>query len=350
MNKLQEFVAREGYLPLSWAGATTKMDYLNWGDALSPVMVALMSGLPIRRVPTRSKSTRMGAVGTIGHGFDLGSIFFWGTGSSEWANPSAPAAERTLYAPSPGTDVTVCATRGPISARILGGTDVPYGDPVWLLPRFYRPRVEKTHELGIILHLSELDGRALDAGPSAAVQRAHIPETWRGSVKTINTLTTISPEGLRKKTDEILACKRIVSTSLHGMVIAETYGIPCLYFAPRGSGGGGGGVESLDADFLDLRIRDLYQGIGRKRLPLYVQPRDQATAFEAVMGAVDTLWEPCAIDEERLMDAFPLDTQPLSFADGSSMWEHPAITGIVHQHDVAALRKADALLNKAPAT
>ena len=343
MNALQDFVEAEGYIPLAWAGATMEMNYLNWGDALSPVMVALMSGLPIRRVPTRSKSLRLGAVGTVGHGFDLGQIFFWGTGTSEWRNPSAPLAEREPYAVTPGTEITVCATRGPYSAKILGGHNVPYGDPVWLLPRFHNPQVEKKYELGIILHLSELESRELDAGPADWVKRAHIPAELADKVTIINTLTAIDPDGLRAKTDEILACKRIVSTSLHGMVVAETYGIPCLYFAVRGIKPETRGLSSepLDDPFLDARIRDLYQGIGRTLLPMYIQPRGEASDFQAVMDAVDQAWEPCDIDQDALIAAFPLDTQPLAFAPGESMWQHPAITSIQFQHDVAAVRRDD---------
>lgn len=348
MNALQEVVAAEGAIPLAWAGATMEMSYLNWGDAMSPVMVALMSGLPIRRVPTRSKSTRMGAVGTVGHGFDLGKIFFWGTGSSEWKNPSAPVEERVPFQPTPGTEIFVHATRGPESSRILGGAPgIAFGDPVWLLPRFYRPAVEKKYELGIILHLSELDGRALDAGPTEAILRAQIPPEWRDKICTINTLTTIDTKGLQDKTDEILACKRIVSTSLHGMVVAESYDIPCLYFATRGSEPNARGlrIESLDHDFLDLRIRDLYKGIGRQELAMYVQPRNQATDFAALFDAIDANWQPCGIDEERLIEAFPLGTTPIEVAPDGAMWTHPAITGIQFQHDVAQVRRDDAARN-----
>lgn len=351
MNELQQVVDQEGAIPLSWAGATTDMDYLNWGDALSPVMVALMSSLPIRRVPTKSRSVRLGAVGTIGHGFDDGTIFFWGTGSSNWKNPGAPEADRVPFQFSPGTKVTVTATRGRWSKKLLGGgPQTAFGDPVWLLPRFYRPEVEKTHELGVILHLSELDGRALDAGAAEHVVRARIPEAYRGKIRIINTLTRIDAEGLKDKTDEILSCKRIVSTSLHGMVVAESYGIPCLYFAPRGTEAGSGfRVEPLGAEWLDLRIRDLYTGIGRTRLPMYVQPRDQESDWAAVMAAIDRHWKPVTIDEEALMNAFPVKGTPVVARPGETIWQHPAITGIQFQHDVAALRRQDNERNKAKA-
>ncbi|WP_333701736.1 polysaccharide pyruvyl transferase family protein [Sphingobium yanoikuyae] len=348
MNELQQVVDQEGAIPLSWAGATSDMTYLNWGDALSPVMVALMSSLPIRRVPTKSHSVRMGAVGTIAHGFDLGTIFFWGTGSSRWRNPSAPAKERIPFRFSPETNVTVTATRGRVSKNLLGGgADTAYGDPVWLLPRFYKPEVEKTHELGIILHLSELNGRTLDAGAAEHVIRARIPASLQSSIRIINTLTRIDAEGLKDKTDEILSCKRIVSTSLHGMVVAESYGIPCLYFATRGTEAGRGfRVEPLNADWLDLRIRDLYTGIGRTRLPLYVQPRDEESDWEDIMQNIDKRWKPVTIDEQALMDAFPVKGELVAAEPGKTIWQHPAITGIQFQHDVAELRRSDSLRNK----
>lgn len=349
MNELQQVVDQDGAIPLSWAGSTMDMTYLNWGDAMSPVMVALMSGLPIRRVPTKSQSVRMGAVGTIAHGFDNGTIFFWGTGSSQWKNPGAPAKDRIPFTFSPGTKVRVSATRGRMSKRLLrGGPNTAYGDPVWLLPRFYRPDVKKTHELGVILHLSELEGRTLDAGAAESVIRARVPEALRSSIRIINTLTRIDAEGLKDKTDEILSCKRIVSTSLHGMVVAESYGIPCLYFATRGTEPGRGfRMEPLNADWLDLRIRDLYTGIGRTRLPLYVQPRDEESDWADVMAAIDRRWRPVTIDEQALMDAFPIQGTPVVAEPGQTIWQHPAITGIQFQHDVATLRRDDSERNKA---
>jgi pyruvyltransferase len=60
------------------------------------------------------------------------------------------------------------------------------------------------------------------------------------------------------------------------------------------------------------------------------------------MDAIDQNWEPCDIDQDALAAAFPLDTRPLSFGPDESMWQHPAITSIQFQHDVAAVRRDDA--------
>ena len=336
-------------LPLSWAGSSTDMDYLNFGDALSPVMVALLSGRKIRRVPTRSKSLRMAAVGTIGHGFADGEVWFWGTGCSNWKNPSAALEERVPFTVPPQSKFVVTATRGPVSEQLLAGPDGPkpgvYGDPVWILPQFYRPKIEKKWKLGAILHLSELKDRSPVAIPRDNIRRFDIPSHLAGDVHLITTCAPISMQAIGDKIDEILSCERIVSTSLHGMVIAESYGIPCLYFAPNGNVIGPAEKPLDPQGDLDLRIIDLYRGLGQNSVMTYVQPRDQETDWHAVMDAVDAHWRPVTLDTRPLIDAFPFPYNPVVPAPGQTIWQHPVLTQLCLQHDVVALRQADAKAN-----
>ncbi|MFB2552314.1 polysaccharide pyruvyl transferase family protein [Ensifer soli] len=344
-NRLAAFAREKGYVPLAWAGSTSTMDYLNFGDALSPVMVSLLSGLTVRRIPSKSKTLRMACVGTIGHGFADGEVWFWGTGCSPYSNPSAPAAERVPFTVPPGSDFRVTATRGPLSEELLtgrpsAGTGV-YGDPVWLLPRFYAPKVEKTWKLGVILHLSELADRGYVARVRDGLLRYVIPEEFADSVHLITTVTPIGTTPLKDKVDEILACERIVSTSLHGMVMAECYGIPCLHFPTKQGGLMDHGLEVSDG--LDLRVIDLYRGLGKSRIPVFAQPHGAATDWQAVMDAVDRAWTPVALDGDRLIEAFPLDRHPLSARAGATVWDDPVLQGLQLQHDVAELRRQDKL-------
>jgi hypothetical protein len=52
----------------------------NFGDLLSPLLVAALSGQLIRHVPHRSLSKRLVAVGTIGQRQKFGHAQLWGTG------------------------------------------------------------------------------------------------------------------------------------------------------------------------------------------------------------------------------------------------------------------------------
>lgn len=332
-----------GPIPMGWAGATLDMDYLNFGDAMSPVMVALVGGRAVRRVAYESTEPRLAAVGTIGHGFRGGEVHFWGTGCSHHANPSAPRAQRVPYARPADTRMVIHATRGPHSQHLLsdgaGGPDV-FGDPVWLLPRFYRPKVEKKWSLGVVLHLSDLADRAYEAHPLPQLRRYHVPDDLAGAVRLITTVTPISIDALKDKVDEILACERIVSMSLHGLVIAEAYGIPCLYFAAVGSDPGPAELSLGREAPTNSRIADLYSGLGVRHRLGYVQPRRAPTDWDAVITAIDRTWEPVDLDGDRLMGAFPYGASPLAAGAHGSVWEHPAVRSIQLQHDVAQLRNA----------
>jgi hypothetical protein len=328
--------ARERQIvPLTWVAATREQDYVNLGDALSAVMVSLLSGLPVEHVAHESRRLRMAAVGTIGHSLKEGEVVVWGTGSSRWRNPSAPAEERVAVAPLPGTRLHIAATRGPVSRRILGGADAAgpavYGDPVWLLPQFYPGPTRKRWKLGVIIHLADLQDRSFDVRPKAEHIRYQVPAELAGDVKLIHTVTPIGLDGMRARLDEILECERIVSTSLHGMVFAESYGIPCLYFSPRAPRGLH--MAELDPDgTLDLRIVDLYRGLGRGHIPVYGQPRRERTDWAALMAAIDTAWMQPRFDPAPLFEAFPLDLNPLRPCDGETVFEHPVLRQIPLQH------------------
>ncbi|MGK9236278.1 polysaccharide pyruvyl transferase family protein [Inquilinus limosus] len=335
IRALAASVRQREIVPLTWVAATREQDYVNLGDALSAVMVSLLSGLPVEHVAHESPRLRMAAVGTIGHSLKDGEVVVWGTGSSRWRNPSAPAEERVAVAPLPGTRLHVTATRGPVSRRILGEENAVgpavYGDPVWLLPQFYPGPRRKKWKLGVIIHLADLQDRSFEVRPKPEHIRYQVPEELAGDVKLIHTVTPISLAGMRARLDEILECERIVSTSLHGMVFAESYGIPCLYFSPRAPRGLR--MAELDPDgTLDLRIVDLYRGLGRSSIPVYGQPRRERTDWPALMAAIDKAWQRPEFDTAPLMEAFPLDLNPLRPRRGETVFEHPVLQRLPLQH------------------
>lgn len=342
-ENLRRFIDTHGKIPLAWAGSTSAMNYLNLGDALSPVMVALCTSMDVTRVPSASANPRLAAVGTIGHGMRGGEVWFWGTGCSPYRNPAAktPIVKEPFHPPA-DTKFHVHATRGPVSARLLNG-DEPvgaFGDPVWLLPRFYKPKIQKKWKLGVILHLSELSDRAFEAHPSDELKRYIIPAELADQVKLINTVTEISPKAMQERIDEILSCERIVSTSLHGMVYAESYGIPCLHFA---AGLGAAGLYRVPlagvATNLDSRVVDLYMGLGARTILLFNQPRNEYTNWPSLMRAIDHHWEMRKLDESRLLEALPVPIKMISVPQEGTVFDLPIIQSLVFQHDVAHLQR-----------
>ena len=103
--------------------------------------------------------------------------------------------------------------RGPHTRNLLlsKGVYTPpiYGDCGLLLPDFYKPKVEKKYELGIIPHYVDYEKVKNLYGNN--------PNMLVIDVKKKNIENTIK---------KILKCKKIISSSLHGLIISDAYNIP----------------------------------------------------------------------------------------------------------------------------
>jgi hypothetical protein len=127
-------------------------------------------------------------------------------------------------------------------------------------------------------------------------------------------------ESFAAKVEEIVSCRRIISTSLHGMVISETYGIPCGWFGTYEAG-----RKILDVDDaenrMDHRIRDFYSGVGKSGVISYCRDRSRETPWEDIIQWLDETWQPLRYDGRALFEAFPV-TPVISFSD--PVWPLPS--------------------------
>lgn len=107
------------------------------------------------------------------------------------------------------------SVRGPLSRkRILElGYECPavYGDPALLLPLYHKPDVDKVFTLGIIPHISDLE----------------IVKKLYGQREDIS-IIDFNTNNIEKTTNQILICKQILSSSLHGVIVAHAYQIPAV--------------------------------------------------------------------------------------------------------------------------
>lgn len=298
-------------VPLCWVATTAEHPFANLGDALSPVIVGALSERPIKHQHFDANSTRFACVGTIGQDLKGGTIHLWGTGID--AKKKAINQGRSSYQCPANTTFHVHALRGPFSAQVFArqGIDVPpvYGDPVWFLPSLIAPALQKQYELGVIVHLTELASLKDAVSLKEHLLRYQIPSSLTSSIRIISTLIPPSFAAIEQKVKEITSCKRIISTSLHGLVIAETYGIPCLYL--RNTHKGVAQVALYDEqERIDQRMRDFYAGVGLKQLITYGQRRNQRTNWDDVVQAIDTHWQPIEWNPQPFLEAFPL---PLAF-------------------------------------
>lgn len=297
---------RDKRIRLSWVWTTGEHPDANLGDALSAVMVSAISGLKIEPAAFNQDKERMTAVGTIGHAQNGGKVHVWGTGFDLKRGPTGALGE---YGVPDNTELVVHAVRGRQTAAGLRklGVEVPdvFGDPVWFLPRVFPfAGLKKTVELGVIVHISELDEATARASVRKNLERYNIPPELAQDIKIINTYTGADIPGMRDKIEEIVSCRRILSTSLHGLVIAETYNIPCAWFSTNH---GASGFLPIDGTrSIDHRMIDFYGGADRDVVLSYLHPLHQETDWEKAMAFIDNHWQPMSYTGEGLFNAFPL--------------------------------------------
>jgi hypothetical protein len=179
--------------------------------------------------------------------------------------------------------------------------------------------VRKTHDLGVILHMTELagapDGRA---APKPGLLRYAVPPDFARRVKLIDTLVAPELDAFEARLREIVSCRAILSTSLHGLVIADAYGIPSAWF-----GFGQRGLATLDPldppRPMDHRVRDLYAGQGVGALPVILTPRDQPADWDRLIDWMGEI-APREVDARPLFDAFP---GPLAVSWDDARWPPP---------------------------
>jgi len=292
-------------LRFSWVWTTSSHPDANLGDALSAVVVAAIAHLPIIRTAFSADTERLAAVGTIGHALHFGKVHLWGTGFDMQRDRTGALLG---YQIPDDTELVAHAVRGRRTAAALRakGISVPeaYGDPVWFLPKIFPDAGRKEWDLGVIVHISELDTPDAAALVRATIERYKIPPEFADRVRIINTYTPASIAGLRDKVEEIVSCRRILSTSLHGLVIAETYGIPCAWFATYA--GASGLLEIEGAQPIDHRMKDFYSGVDRDHVLSYLQPLNVLTDWADAIRFLDDNWRPLNYQGEALFNAFPL--------------------------------------------
>lgn len=306
-------------VPVSWVASTALHPDVNLGDALSAIIVSTMAGRPIRHANFDENCERVVAVGTIGHAQRSGRLHFWGTGVDATRNPLGVSEKQ--YIRPPDTEFHVHALRGKFSALTFrqNGIAAPevYGDPVWFLPRIFPRQIGRQAELGVVVHITELEEQRAGARLREELLRYRLPESLRDSVKLINTFTAPCLSELHRKVDEITSCKCILSTSLHGLVIAETYGIPCAWFATFEGGGQELPLDATEGERIDHRVRDFYSGLGASVARAYCQPRDAVTDWDAALRFLHSGRAEHQYNSRPLFDAFPL---PLAVDYSDDAW------------------------------
>ncbi len=235
----------------------------NAGDALSPVIVDWMKDeLGLGGPAEPEKRVHLMALGSLIGMQDFDAVI-WGSGI-HCLNTARAVNDHRDY-----VRYDIRAVRGPVTAFLLksAGYDCPevYGDPAVLMPRIYRPEgKEKRCKVTLIPHID-------DCGE--APEGLHVISPAEG--------------GWQHFIDEITASEMVISSSLHGIIVAESYGVPAVYLAS--------GTEDQR-----MKYYDWYFSTGRYSVRAADSVREALEAGPMPLPDLSGM-------QERLMAAFPAD-------------------------------------------
>lgn len=240
----------------------------NFGDVLAPYLVKKITGKEVRfqeasRWPWPKTYMVIGSILAAAKR----NCEVWGAGLIDRQTKVGPAKFH--------------AVRGPETRRMLiqQGHKVPevYGDPAILLPKYYQPKNLSKIKFGVIPHIVDFEKVKREASKEIKV----IDLT--GEIENV--------------VDEICSCDYTFSSSLHGIIVSHSYGIPSQW------------VEFSDKLFGDgVKFIDYFKSVGMEsKLPINLQGKPLNTNELLIYVSSSSNLPSCDFDDMRnqLLKACP---------------------------------------------
>lgn len=261
-------------LVMSWA--TEGVIKHNWGDKLNEWMGRKISGIDVVHradvypYPTKTIHYWIGSHLATGCANPNGVI--WGAGC---ISASVPLV---------GRPKKICAVRGWMSNERIKQAGLPapdvVGDAALLLPRLYKPKRNlERRSLGVIPHCFEWG-----------------EEFYRKTRDWDDVRVIDICGGIEEVIEQIVACDRVISSSLHGIICADAYGVPAIWLHASNKPIGDG-----------FKFRDYFSSVGRPdRHPIIVDASTERSELEdrfhdyRVEIDLDALWAACPVQPVNL--------------------------------------------------
>ncbi|MFC3569368.1 polysaccharide pyruvyl transferase family protein [Paracoccus simplex] len=244
----------------------------NLGDIVNPYIVEHVTGIPPQ---WEGRGVGLCAIGSV--------IKYARDGSDVWGSGTPNSGDKLA------AGAHYHAVRGPLTRDLVlanGGTCPEiYGDPAWLLPVLYPRKAPPRCKTGLILHFTHED-MATPVAPG---------------IKRID-IRRIGYDEIEAFLDEMLDCERIISSSLHGVIIAQAYGIPACLATVTGSS------TQIHGD--GIKFDDYYRSIGHEKAPEAVDLSELLRLDEDSIAPDRFLSARKPIDIAALLDAAPFAAAP----------------------------------------
>jgi pyruvyltransferase len=269
--KSKNVVLVDNAIPLTYWTVTP-----NFGDLLSPYLVEKITGTDVKSIPIspghkRKFSLRKPpfsyfAIGSIISRANAKSVV-WGSG-----------AFGTETEGSLNKKASYRAVRGPLTRNLLRiyGINCPevYGDPALLLPYVFNPTVEKKYKVGVILRWAETSWNSVETD-------ADVKKIYLGTDNMEGTLT------------DILSCEKIISSSLHGIILADAYGIPSAW------------LGSTTPKGLEFKFYDYFLSVGKVQKPQHFDFSVPMLTWAAIGQNIRFNEQRIEFDARKLLEACP---------------------------------------------
>lgn len=200
-NKRKEI---KGLMPVSYYD-----DVSNFGDLVGPYLIYKITGKPVINI-RNTKHPGIMAVGSILNTMNRQNMVVWGSGFI--AKPTDEFMEKfKKYEPK------ILSVRGLETAKILSEADVATpehyvcGDPALALPLFYTPLIHGSKKIGICPHYKHKLSFLENISKKEGLRIIDVQENMKSVV------------------DSIVSSSVCISTSLHGLIVAQAYGIPWVW-------------------------------------------------------------------------------------------------------------------------
>lgn len=276
INKIMSVIVRNRYLSNGKLAKKHRVNLEYWdkvvniGDQISKPIVEWMlerKGLRLdQRVKHTSHLLALGSIIGCGH-FDA---TIWGSGIN------TPIATYRTGRWRKSVKYDVKAVRGPLTKQVLESfgydcSQCVFGDPGILMPYLYVPESsEKKYGISVIKHFKTAHGEN---------------ETTEGVYHFIN----VETDDYKEFINEIVASGKVISSSLHGIILSEAYGVPAVFLNENGS---------MDREI--VKYYDWYYSTGRRNVY-------SARTIEEAVSASPMPLPDLQEMRDKLMDSFPYE-------------------------------------------
>lgn len=177
---------------------------VNVGDLVGPYLIEKITGKRI--VPS--------IFGLREHIISVGSIFSQANDNSYIWGSGLISKDESIYISNSAKIAMVRGqlTKKELESRGLDMSAVALLDPASLLPKFYSPKINKKYKVGVVPHYVDYE----------KFNKQHIDK---------DVVIIDVKQSVEAFVDKLLECELVISSSLHGLIISDSYGIPNVWVA-----------------------------------------------------------------------------------------------------------------------